>query len=114
MSYQQTIKGVIKKVDLMYKTPEEYAKDLFNGLGKDTLPIYYDSWIEYLCDECYREFLYINGTLFKFVEYTDISDESDYCHIKDNEDGTYSFITSFYDGGTCLIEMLEYGLKKIL
>jgi hypothetical protein len=114
MSCQETIKGVIKKVDLMYKTPEKYAKDLLNGLGKDTLPTYYDSWIKYLCNEYYYEFLYIKGTLFKFVEYTDVSDESDYCHIKDNKDGTYSFITSFYNGGTCLQEMLEDGLKKIL
>ena len=113
MSFQETLRGVIKKVDLMYKTPEEYAKDLLNGLGEDKLPSCHKSWVEYLCIELYDEYFYANGQLFKLVKSSEIED-TDYCHIEDNKDGTYSFVTSFYNGCTCLKEMLEDELKRIL
>jgi hypothetical protein len=30
-----------------------------------------------------------------------------------NEDGTITFIQQFYNGGTCLSEVIEEGIRKI-
>lgn len=30
-----------------------------------------------------------------------------------NEDGTISFVAEFYNGGTCLVEVLDDSLKKL-
>lgn len=35
------------------------------------------------------------------------------CNIQENTDGTYSYITQFYNGGTCLTEVLKNKLKSI-
>ena len=35
------------------------------------------------------------------------------CNIQENTDGTYSYITQFYNGGACLTEVLENELKSI-
>lgn len=35
------------------------------------------------------------------------------CDIQENTDGTYTYITQFYNGGTCLTEVLENELKNI-
>ena len=39
-------------------------------------------------------------------------EDSDYCDIEDLGNGEFSFITSFYNGGTYLTEMLQEELSK--
>lgn len=60
-----------------------------------------EEWCEKKCksigiglDECYKS-------------YEDIS------ILTPNNDGTYSYIMQFYNGGACLSEMLEDGIKNI-
>lgn len=40
-------------------------------------------------------------------------DEDAFCKIHENKDGTYSFHSRFYNGGTCLSEMIEDSIGEI-
>lgn len=53
--------------------------------------------------------------LIKFIEHAE-TDETDFFSqmLKTDNDGEYSFVSLFYNGGTCLSEMLEYELEKII
>ena len=52
-----------------------------------------------------------DGELYEIIEDKDFSDDGDFIsHITDNGDGTYTYLMSFYNGGTCLSEMLEDAL----
>ena len=115
MSEQETIKGKIKKVDLQGKTLEEWAKEyVCTNYTVLAIPSVYNSWLEILLNVFHERFyLYNNETLFEFIEKTEI-DDSYFCFIEDNKDGTYSFYTSYYNGGTCLQECLDDKFKNIL
>ena len=39
--------------------------------------------------------------------------DDDICEAHKNEDGTIDYAVQFYNGGTCLSEMLENALKKL-
>ena len=59
---------------------------------------------------------YINDNDESVLEIFDHEKEDDsdgtVCKIFKNTDGTYSFYTHFYNGGTDLSEMIQDGLKK--
>lgn len=76
------------------------------------LPSYQDSYVEYLLDELYDEYLVINGKLYS-VEKEAIDPYDDIQRLHKNEDGTFSFEAKFYNGGTCLSEVLEDAFNKI-
>jgi hypothetical protein len=74
---------------------DEYWKDDFYDVDKN--------WKKYLFygDELYETFDHIEA------------DEADIDIMTDNGDGTFSFVMQFYNGGTCLQECLEDGLKRL-
>ena len=72
----------------------------------------YDTPLECLLDCMYLEYLVISGRLFKLVNLTKIDD--DICEITDNLDGTFDFVTSYYNGGCDLGEALEEKLDALL
>lgn len=49
--------------------------------------------------------------LCEFLEHAEWGEDDDTSYIKEEDKNTYSFITEFYNGGTCLPEVLEYLLK---
>ena len=112
MSGVHTIVGKIKKVDLKGKSIEEFAKEHMSYLSRK-LPSHYESYTEYLKSYYdYERYFTIKGKLYEIIEAKDIT-YSDFCIVNENIDETYSFVTSFYDGGTCLTEMLEEGFSSI-
>lgn len=58
--------------------------------------------------------LEVNGNLYTYEER--ISKESDgwIQELIPNKDGDYTYIMEFYNGGTCLEEMLEESIKEII
>lgn len=50
--------------------------------------------------------------LIKFVKHKEFGEDENLEEIYLNEDGTYDFICQFYNGGTCLSEMIGYMLEK--
>lgn len=112
MSEQRTYIGKFWEVDTCGKTPEEYAKQYMHDTGKTELPTYHDNWVEYLLDYNDYQFIMLKGKLYKLSIENEL-DESDFCVIHKEIDGSYSFATSFYDGGTYLEEVLTDEFEKI-
>ena len=110
MSEQRTYMGKFWEIDTCGETPEEYAEWYMKQNQKTELPTYYDTWVEYAC--CDAGFMVINDKLYK-IDITSDIDNSDFCVIHKETDGSYSFATSFYDGGTYLEEMLSDEFERM-
>lgn len=113
MSEQVTIFGKTKRIKFN-TTEEEFFKERIEAKRqKGKLHIEYDP-----SAESYKEFylwnfddiVFFNNEAWELVEKQDL-EYFDFFKVLKNEDETYTFITSFHNGGTCLNEMLEEGLK---
>jgi len=61
----------------------------------------------------YIKYIWNKGNLYEMVEHSGELESDDLYLTTENSDGTISFTYSFYNGGTCLSELLEDGLDKI-
>ena len=68
---------------------------------------------EYIRDELYDNYILINNALFK-IEDLELDEDEDLNIFEKVNDHTYTYLNSFYNGGTCLSELLEDNLSKIL
>jgi len=111
MSYTEHIKGKMREIPII-KSYEETCKNIYEAeTGSDKLPSWCMGYDEYLYEEC-PEYLLLKGRIFKIIEKEDIDPDTDFTNLTENEDGTISFETRFYNGGTCLSEVLESGIKR--
>lgn len=109
MSDYKAYTGKLKKIEFLNdnETLEElqYRAYLdFGGKGK-----YYKN---ILFEDFYDDFLIIENNLYKIMDLNETDPYDNYCIINKNEDSTFSFSTRFYNGGTCLSEMLEDTIKN--
>lgn len=59
----------------------------------------------------HNPYIIVGDKVFKIY---DKNHESDFlCHINKTSDGNYAYVAQFYNGGTCLTEVLENELKNI-
>lgn len=81
----------------------------------DELPCYCDNWIEAYNDKAGDKemFLYIKGVLWLLLDINTEDTGESFCKLIPNDDGTYSFITQYYNGGTCLSEMMTDALGEL-
>ena len=77
----------------------------------NSLPSDYNSYVEYLCDNYYYKFIVIDNKLY---EINDTEIEEDDFTMEEIRPGYYKYNGGFYNGGTCLHEMLEEFLLEIL
>ncbi len=61
----------------------------------------------------YEKYIKVEDSLWEIFEHEESDAEDMFFKISDNKDGTYSFHTRFYNGGTYLSEMAEGELKKL-
>lgn len=112
MSEQETLKGTVRLIDRKFG---ESDKDYFERATEGT-------WHKYTYEPSnIQEAIYDNDLSDKFVcvgkkfifEITELEDISFdcFCNITPYGD-KFSFTTSFYNGGTCLSEMLQDELIK--
>ena len=87
----KNIRGKLRKIDLQGKTYNDFM-NLWIERNRLILSHRTD---EDLKDEFFKRFYLGRTDVFEFVEKTGSSLEP-FCHIKENEDGTYSF-HAFYD-----------------
>lgn len=113
MSEQETWIGKIKRVDrLENETDSEYFERVTNKKWND------DDFTPENINEAldwyylYDYYIYANNHLYVYKELEEQC-KPRFVEIKDNHDGTFSFYTSFYNGSTCLSEMLESKLEKM-
>lgn len=73
--------------------------------------LYYDEDDDYFDSDIIFK---VKDRYFQLFDHNEIKDDSYHSNMSKNEDGTYSFSTLFYNGGTCLSEELEEMIHKQL
>ncbi len=111
MSKTETHFGKLRKVELS-TTIEEWCKQKCNERGITELPSYMSSWEEEFRDTFYKKFFITEDDVWEAIEHVEESD-GDIDVMIPNEDGTITFVMQFYNGGTCLSEMIEDGLARL-
>jgi len=114
MSDVESYTGILKPVNLKGKTFEQYAESKCLKLGVEDMRDCYDSWVETLTVEANKKYYWSreNEILYK-VKLTVIDNEG-FIEMSEGKNGSLKFITSFYNGGTNLSEMLDEGIESIL
>lgn len=111
MSDYETHSGKIKKlIPFENESFEDQCKRLWilNGELEDE----YDEG--FLFEKFYKKYLNIKDKeIWEIFDHVDYGDDDMYCRLFKNNDDSYSFDTRFYNGGTCITEMLEDELKKL-
>lgn len=113
MSDYERCKGVLVEVkNDKNLSVEELCKEVCNTNSIE-MKSYHDSWTECLLDIEYGVYIVLNGKLFEIQNYKDLNIYEDYCRIRKLKDGSYAFEAQFYNGGTCLSEMLENHFDEV-
>lgn len=113
MSEMERHIGKIKKVDLNNYTVEGWCEQKCKTL-KIELGAYYKTYKEALLNDPYPAIMIeVNDVLWEVIEDKEEEDTQDISILTPNNDGTYSYIMQFYNGGTCLNEMLEDSIKNL-
>ena len=108
MSNYEVHKGKLIPVDLDGKSIEEYCKKILDDLGY----VYdHNEWKQDFDELMLVDYLIHEDSLYK-IEDTEREDEAGYLEAnKDKDTGIISYDMGFYNGGTCLSEMLEDACK---
>ena len=88
----------------LYNNDEDYYSRHRNDPDFDYKNAFYDlTW--------HNPYIIVGDKVFKIY---DKNHESDFlCHINKTSDGNYAYVAQFYNGGTCLTEVLENELESI-
>ena len=117
MSNMESHVGKLRKVPRNEgQSIEDWCREKCEDNGVPSmLPELYDSWQETLKYhlDFYETYFFINGEIWEVFDHKDLDDDDDIFKMTPNPDGTVSFMLRFYNGGTCLNECIEEGLKKL-
>lgn len=113
MSYTETHFGKLRKVKYV-DTVEEWFKQKCLEKGITELPKHTDTWREAFLDldKNYKKYFVAENDICEAIDHIE-AEESDIDVMIPNEDGTITFIQQFYNGGTCLSECIEDGIKRL-
>lgn len=107
----ETHKGLLVKFARKEnETDKEYLKRFLKEQFKE------EAWKEdiqdyiYDHDEHYEKIIYWKNTIYSNENHQQLNDDIDV--FQETEQGI-EYLTSFYNGGTCLTEVLEEGLERI-
>lgn len=116
MSSIETHRGVIRKIDTKGEDAKVYLfKKTVEGYESKTF-VEFQEWSE---DDFWnviyeKEWLYVNGELYEWLEHKVTYDEEEYfCVLTKNDDGTINVFSQFYNSATNISEMIEDELKEI-
>lgn len=102
--------GKLWKIDISPLTVEEWCKEQCNKKEIEKRP-YYGSYKETFLGESEENYVIVDNEVYQYNN-TCYTDYYSIDHLDKNEDGSYSYITEFYNGGTCLYERLEELIKN--
>ncbi|MFO1442869.1 hypothetical protein KDN24_06525 [Bacillus sp. Bva_UNVM-123] len=110
MSETVHYKGALRKIERYEKESlEEQCKRL---LDNKELPSYFDTYEEYLLDECYKEITVQGGIVYHIEkEELDPYDEIFNSSIKDS--GEIEFEVRYYNGGCSFNEAIAEAIENI-
>ena len=115
MSYTENHYIRLKEVEV--DNLEEWLKKKCQDIKpeiKNPSDVKEDTWrdvYEFCLDEKYRDHLILNNKLYKITKHINLNVEDDF--VNRNESGEIEICTSFYNGGCCFYEALEYNLNKL-
>jgi hypothetical protein len=114
MSQTETHFGKLRKVELGDETIEQWCKARCNEIEITEIATYHDSWEEEMrySTKYNEKYFFVDGEVWEAVEHIESQDD-DIDIMIPNEDGTVTFVLQFYNGGTCLDECIEDGLRRI-
>ena len=113
MSQTECHFGKLRKVELPENySIEDWCREKCQDKEITESSSYNDSWQEEFLDEFRDEYFIINENVWEVFDH--IESEDGYADIMiPNPDGTITFFMEFYNGGTCLTEMIEEGLERL-
>ena len=99
-----------------YKDASELQRnlqDFWQSIPKEERDKYYKD-VEEIDDYELEDngYVVINGNCIYKVELEDFDAYDDFVEITQVQDGVYEFVTQFYNGSTCLKEMLQKGFDQ--
>lgn len=118
--------GTLREVTLSEgMTPEDWYKKqcLDNNIEEDCVgpnSNQYNSWREAYMDNIGWDFpdstkhIIVNDRIYEMTDHIKLDECEDLCKFWKNADGTISFAAEFYNGGTCLSELVECELEKFV
>ena len=114
MSTTEVHSGKLKKIELGEKSLEDFSKEVCESKGIMQIPAYNSNWLSTMIDSIEGKYFCHNGTLYEFVDHVESDDEEYFMKLNKNPDGTIGFFGQFYNGGTCLEEMLEEAFDEFM
>lgn len=102
--------GTMREVNLKGLTIEEWCQRKCESINYYELPSYAKNYTELMLNLFYEEYIIINSKLYALEDQE--CEDASISKITKNEDGSYSYIMGFHNGGTCLLECLEESLKE--
>lgn len=106
MSKTECHSGIITK---SYLSSEDCRKLVQKKYPNRTTP-FYNSWESDLADEFYNEYIILNGVLYSIMD-TEIDEDNTF--LTKVTPYSYKYISTFYNGGTCLSEELGRALNEL-
>lgn len=108
--------GKLNEIDLKGVPVATWCENKCKELGIK-LESWHDDYIDALQSETYYSrsdvFYLVHGNKVYEVKDKELEEYYDILEIYPNNDGSYSYVMKFYNGGTCLSECLEEKLNKI-
>lgn len=92
---------------------EDWCREKCQDAGITEIASYNDSWLEELQDRFGRKFFVVDGEVWEAIEHTKSDSDCDIDIMIPNPDLTVTFIQQFYNGGTCLPEVIENGIRNL-
>ena len=111
MSYTETHFGKLRRVETSL-TVENWCKNQCILAGETELSTYNETWEEQFRVNFPEKCFIVNGQIWEAIEHIETED-SDIDIMIPNLDRTVTFVQQFYNGGTCLTEVIEEGLANL-
>ena len=112
MSDYETRIGSLRKTELsvdevVYNWLKENEKPKYYTLPKDNLELFRD--------ELYCKYIVLNDIVFEIIGDKNLEDDDDdVFELTKNNDGTYSYLLRYYNGGCGFDEALETAYKNMV
>lgn len=112
MSYDEKHFGKIRLLTLADgQSTNDLCKELCEKNNYE-FSSYHDDYIECLKDNGYEKYLVTENGIYEIFEHKEVSDDPYVQKLIPLGDGTFEFVATFYNGGTCLSEILEDELEN--
>jgi hypothetical protein len=110
MSEYETHRGKLIPVDLEGQSLEDYCKDILDDSGY----VYdYTEWKQAFDEIMSEDYIIYKDTLYLIEDIEKRVEDSFLEATKDKETSVINYDMTFYNGGTCLREMLEEVFKIV-